>query len=122
MIESLHKSRPHTVRKEILPTKYPYSSMWECNIIKEKEEIKNRKKEDFKVHIEKNGLRIVTYLNKKVKVKAPHEKVERFYYDYFEKHRNCKETCLYTQDILHPKILKHYSKEKEKHFEVRTKN
>ena len=117
-IESIHKSRPHTVKKEKLPAKYPYSSMWLCNITKEIEEIKNRKKDDFEVHIEKNGLRIVTYLTKREKYKAIPTKEERMYYDYFEHHRDCKETFLYTKDITHPKLLRHYSKEKEKEFPI----
>ena len=115
-MESLHKSRPHSVHKDKLPTKYHYSSMWLCNIEKEKEELRNRKKENFTVFIEKNGLRIVSYINKREKCKASKNKEERKYYDYFEHHRNCKETELLDKDILHPKLVRHYSKEKEKKF------
>jgi hypothetical protein len=90
------------------PKKKPLISIFDC---------KNKSQEEIKekdvIKIDSYGLFIRTHRENREKVKIQKEKPKRVYYDFFEKHKNCSETEYYWKDLLHPKILKHYSKEKK---------
>lgn len=90
------------------PPKKPFISVFNCKK-KPQQEIKEKNL----IKIDSYGLMIRTHRENREKVKIEKEKPTRIYYDFFEKHRNCSETEYYWKDSLHPKILKHYSKEKK---------
>jgi len=91
------------------PPKKPFFSIFDCKPKNYKEEM------DINViNINSYGLMIRTHRENKEKFQIIKEKHKIIINDYFEKHKNCKETEYYWKDILHPKILKHYSKIKNK--------
>lgn len=82
---------------------------------------KNNKKiqDPNTIFVEPFGPLIVTHPDRKDKIKAPPRKF-RFEeekdgkFTFFCDHKNCSETEYYWKDLGHPKILRHYSKDKNK--------
>ena len=60
-----------------------------------------------------DGPLVITHLQKKIKHKIEKKPIPPKTYMYFINHRDCPETLLYTHDLLHPKILRHHSKNKK---------
>jgi hypothetical protein len=65
-------------------------------------------------YFEPDGPIVITHLQKKVKHEHKKSKPNALRYQYFSDHKDCPETLLYTCDLLHPKILRHHSKDKNK--------
>ena len=69
----------------------------------------------YKQHLmEPDGPLVITHIQKKIKTEIEKKEIKRKQFTYFIDHRDCPETILYTHDLLHPKILRHYSKDKNK--------
>ena len=75
------------------------------------EKLKLLYKEHF---IEPDGPLVITHLQKKIKAEIEKKDLKRKEYTYFVDHRDCPETILYNHDLLHPKILRHHSKDRNK--------
>jgi hypothetical protein len=83
---------------------------------------KNNDNRCSEYYIEPDGPKIITYLEikKKHTVEKKAKRCKEF--TYFEDHKNCPETLLYTHDLLHPKLLRHHSKDKNKVKKVNKAN
>lgn len=73
------------------------------------------------IECDPQGPKIVVHLQKKLKQEHTLVKKKRDLYTYFIDHKNCSETEFYTKDLLHPKILRHHSKDKKKKVKPPTK-
>lgn len=99
------------------PEKKTFISMFNC-----KKKLQEEIKEKDVIKIQSYGILIRTHKENREKVVIKKQKPKSFNYDFFEKHKNCSETEYYWKDLLHPKILKHYSKEKKLNKKTSAKN
>jgi hypothetical protein len=104
------------------PTKCLYSPFYikekKLNSIfpcKQSKDAKQLDKDSY--FLEPRGPLIVTHKESRKKIKQPkrrfrfeEEKIEK--YTYFDVHKECVESEYYWYDLKHPKILRHYSKDK----------
>jgi len=90
------------------PVKKPFISIFKC-----KNKITEEKIENDQIKIRTYGLMIKTHRENREKIKIIKEKPKKIVEDFFQKYKNCKETEYYWSDILHPKLLRHYSIENE---------
>lgn len=65
-------------------------------------------------YFEPDGPTVITHIHKKIKHTVTKEKQISQPYDYFGNHKECPETVFYNHNLMHPKILRHHSKDKNK--------
>jgi hypothetical protein len=102
------------LQSEIYTEKKPFYSIFNCKNTKIE-----GKKDSNVFNMGRFGPLIVTHKENKEKIKPSNKKfkyeedqVPKF--NYFTDHHLCEETLHYWTDLQHPKILRHYSKEKNK--------
>jgi hypothetical protein len=84
----------------------PFKSMHACKKQKPAETIKDNAEREY---IKSYGLLIVRHKERLEPFKIEKTTTNRLYYDYFEKHKDCKETSSF-YDIKNPQILRYWTR------------